>query len=75
MKPKEVLLINIEKVETKKPTMAAGKYRYQGTGDFRTWYPMDSDRSKRDTIFFLFLKTKWVRIGFTAENFEVVEKK
>ena len=74
MKPKEVLLENIKMIETKKPTMATGKYRYHGTGDFRTWYPMDMDRSKRDTIFIMSLKTQRVRIGFTVENSEAVKK-
>ena len=74
MKPKEVLVENIEKVEVKKPTIATGKYRYQGTGDFRTWYPMDAKRNERDKIFFLFLKTQRIRIGFTSENSEPVEK-
>ncbi len=54
--------------------MKTGKYRYQGTGDIRTWYPLDIARNKRDKIFFLFLKNKWVRIGFTVENSEAIEK-
>ena len=68
MKPKEVLIENIAKVEVKEPTIATGKYRYQGTGDLRTWFPLDGSRDKRDKIFILFLKTQWVRIGFTAES-------
>jgi hypothetical protein len=74
LKPKEVLIENIDKVEMKEPSMQTGKYRYQGTGDIRTWYPLDTARNKRDKIFFLLLKNKWVRIGFTGEDSEAIEK-
>ena len=73
MKPKEVPIEMIERVEIKEPTVATGKYRFHGTGDIRTWYPMDMERSKRDKIFFLFIKNKWVRIGFTSEHSAPVE--
>jgi hypothetical protein len=74
LKPKEVPIESIEKVEVKEPSMRTGKYRYHGTGDFRTWYPLDAKRSKRDKIFFLFLNTQKVRIGFTSENSDAIEK-
>ena len=72
LKPKEVLIGSIEKVQVKEPSMRTGKFRYHGTGDFRTWYPLDAKRSKRDKIFLLFLNTQKVRIGFTSENTEAV---
>lgn len=68
MKPKEVFIENIEKVEMKEPTFTTGKYRFQGTGNLRTWFPLDGSRNRRDKIFVLFLKNQWVRIGFTAEH-------
>jgi hypothetical protein len=71
---KIVFINNIEKVEVQEPSISTGKYRYHGSGDLRTWYPMDMDRHKRDKIFFLFLKNAWVRIGFTAENSEAIVK-
>ncbi|MFH1194751.1 MAG: hypothetical protein V1720_03500 [bacterium] len=74
LKPKEISIHSIDKVEMKEPSIRTGKYRYHGTGDFQKWYPLDTARSKRDKIFFLFLKDKWIRIGFTAENSEPVEK-
>ncbi len=74
LKPKELLIESIDKVEVKEPSMRTGKYRYHGTGDFRTWFPLDNLRSKRDKIFFLFLKNTWMRIGFTGENSEAIEK-
>jgi hypothetical protein len=70
---KIVFIDNIEKVEVKEPSIFTGKYRYHGSGDLRTWFPMDMNRHKRDKIFFLFLKNTWVRIGFTAENSGAVE--
>ncbi|RPI02295.1 MAG: hypothetical protein EHM64_14240 [Ignavibacteriae bacterium] len=74
LKSKEVPVESIEKVVTKEPSLGTGKYRFHGTGDFRTWYPQDFARNKRDKIFILFIKNKWVRIGFTGENSGSIEK-
>ena len=41
-------------------------------GDFRTWFPHDKNRNKRDCIFILHRHEKWWRIGFTVENSEAV---
>lgn len=56
---------------TKKPsTLSNGKWRLWGTGDFRTWFPMDWRRPQRDFIFLLHLATQKTRIGFTVEDSE-----
>jgi hypothetical protein len=68
---KRVDIADIENITAYKPTFLSGKYRYWGTGDFRTWYPPD-DRSKRDKIFIMKLKKKWWRIGFTVEDSQTV---
>ncbi|MCX6151752.1 MAG: hypothetical protein NTX22_14610 [Ignavibacteriales bacterium] len=65
---KKIRFSEILKIETRELTIATGKWRIWGTGDFRTWFPRDYKRSKRDKVFFIFLKTKWIRIGFTVEN-------
>ncbi len=64
---RRVVWADIESITVYKPTLFSGKYRYWGTGDFRTWYPPDS-RLKRDKIFIMKLKKKWWQIGFTVEN-------
>ena len=66
-----VLFSEIEKIITKKPSLWNGKFRFHGTGDFKTWFPKDFDRYKRDKIFFAFIRYKWWRIGFTVENSDV----
>ena len=65
---KSIELSIIDHVEVLKPTVLNGKWRIHGSGDFRTWFPRDTDRSKRDRIFILHLHKKWRRIGFTVEH-------
>jgi hypothetical protein len=71
---KTVRFDSIEHIVVNKPTMWNGKYRIQGTGNFKTWYPMDSGRPKRDRIFLAVLKNQWVNIGFTVVEGNQVEK-
>jgi hypothetical protein len=73
MSSKKILFIAIEKIETKQPSLISGKWRIHGTGDFRTWFPLDSSRPKRDKIFFIKYKNKWMKSGFTVEDSEKVE--
>ena len=68
---KRVDFNNIESIIVQKPTLLSGKYRYYGTGDFRTWFPPDI-RSSRDKIFTIKIKGKWWRIGLTVENSQTV---
>ncbi len=51
-------------------TLLNGKWRIWGSGDLRTWFPLDWQRPQRDTIFFLTLTTQNNRIGFTVEHTE-----
>lgn len=73
-KPKKVLLKDIKLLEVNLPSLATGKWRIQGSGDLRTWFPMDIHRPKRDKIFFMKLKNQWIQIGFTVEDSEKVIK-
>jgi len=73
-KRKVVRLADVEFITVKQPTWRNGKWRLHGTGDFKTWFPKDNKRFKRDRIFFVKLKNKWVRIGFTVEDGVRVEK-
>lgn len=65
---KKVELSSIDRVEVLNPSLLTGKWRIHGSGDFRTWFPRDLERSKRDRIFILHLHKRWRRIGLTVEN-------
>jgi hypothetical protein len=67
-KDKFIKFSDIHEIKKKQPTLMNGKWRYWGTGDFITWFPLDYSRSKRSFIFFLRLATQKIRIGFTVEN-------
>jgi len=68
---KRVEFENVDSVVVLKPTILSGKYRYYGTGDFRTWFPPDH-RSSRDKIFVMKMRKKWWRVGFTVESSQTV---
>jgi len=68
---RRVELADIEAIYVYEPSLVSGKYRYWGTGNFRTWFPPDK-RSKRDKIFVIKLKRRWWRIGFTVEDSQMV---
>lgn len=65
---KSIEISQIDHVEIIKPTILSGKWRIHGSGDFRTWFPRDIKRSRRDRIFIIHLHNKWRSIGFTAED-------
>ncbi|HDQ03887.1 MAG TPA: hypothetical protein ENN23_04860 [Deltaproteobacteria bacterium] len=67
-----VLLSDIEKIVVKKSTIWNGKFRFHGTGDFKTWFPKDFQRYKRDKIFITHIRYKWWNIGFTVEDPDTV---
>jgi hypothetical protein len=58
----------IASLDQKENTQKNGKWRMWGSGDFKTWFPMDPLRHTRASIFFLTLTTQKVRIGFTVEQ-------
>jgi hypothetical protein len=68
---KRVRFENVDSIVVKKPTLMSGRYRYYGTGDFRTWFPPDT-RTRRDKIFIIKIKSKWWRVGLTVENSQAV---
>ena len=64
----------IERIWTEPCTLRTGKWRIHGSSDFKTWFPQDNHRPKRDRIFFADLRTQGTRIGFTVERPDEVEK-
>ena len=65
---KQVSFDQIEHVETRPPSLSNGSWRAWGTGDLRTWFPLDIKRPSRDLIFFASLRDSKRCIGFTVEN-------
>jgi len=73
-KDRLVLFTDIEKIVVKKATIWNGRFRFHGTGDFKTWFPKDFQRYKRDKIFIASIRYKWWRIGFTVEDSDTVAR-
>jgi hypothetical protein len=70
---KRLTLSDIERVVVQEPSFATGKYRLQGSAGLRTWFAMDLYRPRRSKIFFIVLRGKRRRIGFTVEDEAAVE--
>lgn len=67
---KFIKFADILKIEKRKPTLSNGKWRYWGSGNLMTWFPLDWSRSSRDAIFFIRPATQRTVIGFTVEDTE-----
>lgn len=71
---KVVSLGQIEEIRVEPATIWNGRWRIHGTGNFKTWFPRDLKRNRRDRIFFMKLKTQRTDIAFTVEDGDRVEK-
>jgi hypothetical protein len=67
-RPKPLPLSQIARVEERPPSLLSGKWRIWGSGDFRTWFPLDWHRPQRDKIFIASVRGSRKRIGFTVED-------
>jgi hypothetical protein len=67
-KSRTLSLSDVDHIDVMKPTVHTGKWRIAGSGDFRTWYPLDRDRPSRDRIFHAILRIRGMNIGFTVED-------
>lgn len=65
---KRLPLSSIRDVQSLKRTLRHGSWRIWGTGDFRTWFPLDLKRPSRETIFLIRLRHQQRQIGFTVED-------
>lgn len=70
---KKLFFSDIERMRKYSPTLWNGKYRFHGTGNFKTWFPNDPDRSKRDFIYKISLKSQFTDICFTVTDSDKVE--
>lgn len=71
---RDVAFDELEKVEVLSPSIWAGRWRIWGSGDLKTWFPLDWKRPARDRIFIGHFRGKTKRIGFTVEKSAEVEK-
>src|SRR5215813_8219262 len=71
LKPKFVSLAEVQRIEILCPNIWTGRFRLWGSGDLRTFFPLDLGRPKRDRIFLMTQRGKHVRTGFTVENSEL----
>lgn len=62
----------IASIQVKEPSLLGGSWRLWGSGDFRTWFPLDFKRPGRDRIFVAILRDSLRRIGFTVEDSQKV---
>ena len=69
---KRIAFDSIRMIEMIKLNFWTGRYRIQGTGDFRTWFALDMDRPSRENAFLIHRCKKWWRIGFSAEDVDCV---
>jgi hypothetical protein len=69
---KRIPFDRIRTITVEKPALFTGKWRLQGSGDLRTWFPLDAERPKRDKVFLIKLLDKRTRIGFTVEHSDEV---
>lgn len=70
-KSRIVPFTEISKLLVKKATVLNGRYRALGTGDFFIWFAYDDRRFERDCLFFMTVKNRYWRIGFSVEDPEV----
>ena len=69
---KRIRFDRIRTITVEKPTLFTGKWRLQGSGDLRTWFPLDAKRPTRDKVFLVTLLDKRTHIGFTVEHSDEV---
>lgn len=65
---KHLPLSQIEVIRSQPPSVFGGSCRIWGTGNFVTWFPRDGARPRRDRIFFVILRSRIRKIGFTVED-------
>ena len=71
---RHVSLGDIESIEVRPRSFWRGSWRIWGTGDLRTWFPLDWARPSRDRIFIAHLRGRFRRIGFTVKHSEEATK-
>jgi len=64
--------VMFSKIEHVKIYRIKNVWRIWGSGDFRTWFPLDDARPSRNTTFIMSFPGKWWRTGFTVEDPEKV---
>ena len=63
---KSVRLTDIQNIRVLPVNLTTGAARIWGSGDFRTWFPLDWNRFNREKIFIMTLRSGRCRVGFTV---------
>lgn len=70
-----VPLVEINAIRVQRPSLDNGRWRVSGTSDFKTYFPSDILRFRRDTIFVAEMKsTDSYNIGFTVKDSGAVRR-
>lgn len=69
---KKISFNSIDAIKEVRLNVWKGSYRIQGTGDFKTWFTHDINRSSKEKVFILHRDHKWWRVGFSVEDFDKV---
>ena len=67
---KKIRFEDVGQIRVIKLDLLGGKYRFQGTGDLKTWFSQDLKRSSKEKAFILERHERYWDIGFTVEDFE-----
>jgi hypothetical protein len=68
MSSRRVDFADIDHVTVHRATLRTGSWRIWGSGNLRTWFPLDTSRPSRDLIFCASVRGRGMDIGFTVED-------
>jgi hypothetical protein len=59
---------DIDYITVNRATLRTGSWRIWGSGNLRTWFPLDASRPSRDLIFCAIVRGRGMNVGFTVED-------
>ena len=68
MTSRRVDFADIDHITVHRAMLNTGSWRIWGSGNLRTWFPLDTSRPSRDLIFCAIVRGRGMNIGFTVEN-------
>jgi len=68
MTSRRVAFADIDHITVYRATLRTGSWRIWGSGNLRTWFPLDTSRPSCDLIFCAIVRGRGMNIGFTVEN-------
>jgi hypothetical protein len=74
MTSRRVAFADIDHITVHRATLRTGSWRIWGSGNLRTWFPLDLGRPSRDVIFCATVRGRGMNIGFTVDDSYQVQK-